>query len=360
MSNKILLISNQVLHYRVSLYNYFFQEFNKNGWELRVVANRVQSTSQILRKFNLKLMPFGFLEYAREIKKNAPAAVILFLHLKNLIIWPLVHWLKLKRIPLIYWTKTRNLDEGDSFWRKLLFNYIMHLSDGIILYTSNVLPNVPLRARHKAFPANNTINFNDFPEVIESKSQIKTNLGIPFNKVVLFAGRISEEGNRKKTDHLVEIFRNIERSELGLVLVGSGMPDSLKKRMNPRNTLYLGEVHDSVNLQISRVFKMADIFSIPGHVGLGINQAFYFGLPIVTEAGSHPPEICYLQSGRNGFVVPENDIFALKEKILYLADNDTIRAEFSRNARADILANGSTENMFQGFLKCVEYVTRKK
>ena len=57
---------------------------------------------------------------------------------------------------------------------------------------------------------------------------------------------------------------------------------------------------------------MADVFAIPGHVGLGLNQAFYFGLPVVTEEGKHPPEIAYLKPGRNGFMVPENDLAALR------------------------------------------------
>ena len=42
---------------------------------------------------------------------------------------------------------------------------------------------------------------------------------------------------------------------------------------------------------------MADIFSIPGKVGLGVTQAFYWGLPIVTERVLHSPEIIYVKDG---------------------------------------------------------------
>src|ERR1039458_6778847 len=82
------------------------------------------------------------------------------------------------------------------------------------------------------------------------------------------------------------------------------MKEEWRARMNPQTTMYLGEVHDPQNLQISRVFKMADVCAIPGHVGLGLNQAFYFGLPVVTEEGKHPPEIANLKHGRNGFIGP--------------------------------------------------------
>lgn len=350
----VLLVSNRVMHYRVSVYNFFWREFKRHGWEFSVMADRLQATNRNRVEFKLSLIPFKFQDYRRAILKSKPDVVILFLHLKDFIIWPLLHWLKLRRIPVVFWTKTRNLDAPDDTVRNALFSYVHHLCDGLILYTENLLSFVPEKERHKAFVANNTINFHDFPDVSETKEEIKHELGIPFRKVVLFAGRIGEEGNRKKVDHLISIFRGLERDDLGLVIVGSGMSNDLQSQINPKNTIYLGEVHDPQNLQISRIFKMADICSIPGHVGLGINQAFYFGLPMVTEEGKQPPEIGYLRPGRNGFMVPEDDVDALREKILFLADNDEARAQFSAHARKDILDHASVESMFEGFLKCVD------
>jgi glycosyltransferase involved in cell wall biosynthesis len=102
---------------------------------------------------------------------------------------------------------------------------------------------------------------------------------------------------------------------------------------------------------------MADVCVIPGHVGLGLNQAFFWGLPVVTEEGDHPPEIIYLKPGRNGFVVPRNDISSLRAQLLYLLDNDQLRSEISKNARADILRDASIEGMFAGFKSCVDFLT---
>jgi glycosyltransferase involved in cell wall biosynthesis len=357
VGRRILLISNRVMHYRVSVYNYFRREFLREGWEFSVLADRVQESNRNPVLFPLTLSPFKFKQYRREISRIRPDAVILFLHLKDLIFWPLFHWLKWQGIPVAFWTKTRNLDAPESRFRNVLFNYVHHLSDALILYNESLLHFVPEGERHKVFVANNTINFHDFPEVKETKEAIKEKLGIPFEKVLLFSGRIGEEKNRKKVDHLIEIFRDLDRKDLGLVIVGAGLGEELKSRMNPRNTLYLGEVHDPEHLQISRIFKMADFCSIPGHVGLGINQAFYWGLPMVTEEGKQPPEIGYLKHGRNGFMVPENDLAALREQILFLADNDEVRTRFSACARKDIHAHGSIEGMFQGFLQAAEYLT---
>jgi glycosyltransferase involved in cell wall biosynthesis len=356
---KVLLISNDVLHYRVSLYNYFWKRFREEGWAFEVVANRLKNPDAAAPLFPVEQIPFKFGLYRQAILRRKPDAVILFLHLKDRIFLPLAHWLKWKRIPVAFWTKTRNFD-ADSRARRWMFDYMMRLHDGLILYTGDLLKNVPPPARHKAFAANNTINFDDFPPVPESKAEIKRQLNIPFDKVVLFAGRMDVGDGRKRVDHLIEIFRNVRGRNVGLVLVGSGLKEAWKARMNPQTTIYLGEVHDRQNLQISRVFKMADIFAIPGHVGLGLNQAFYFGLPVVTEEGNHPPEIAYLKHGRNGFMVAENDLAALEAKIFELVDNDALRAEFSCNARSDILAEASTDGMFKGFRDCVRFISKAR
>lgn len=354
---KVLLVSNTVMHYRVSLYNYFWRRFQEEGWEFEVLTNQLQSESRTPPLFKLEELPFEFARYKAAISERKPDAVILFLHLKDRIFWPLLHWLKWRHIPFSFWTKTRNLDDSHNVLRNRLFDYVLWLSDSLILYSGDLIKNVPKRERHKAFVANNTINFEDFPAITESKAAIKKSLGIPFKKVVLFAGRMDVDGGRKRVDHLIELFRDVGDRDMGLVIVGSGMKPEWQARINPRTTMYLGEVHDAENRQISRIFTMADLCAIPGHVGLSINQAFYYGLPVVTEEGNHPPEIGYLQPGRNGFMVPRDDLGRFREKIFYLLENDSICGEFSRAARTDILREGSTEGMFQGFLKSVQFLS---
>jgi len=355
----VLLVSNEVMHYRVSVYNYFHRRFRESGFEFSVIANRLQEKNQRPLEFELRELPFDFFQYRKAIVARQPAAVILFLHMKELISWPLMHWLKMRRIPFALWTKGGNWDAKESKLRYEMFNYTHALSDGLILYAEACRQFLKPRFQSKAFVANNTINFEDFPSVPQSKEEIKKEFGIPFAKTVIFMGRMGVDKGRKRVDHLVEMFRDIERQDIGLVLVGSGLSPELKARMNPRNTMYLGEVHDALDLQISKLCKMADVCAIPGHVGLGLNQAFYWGLPVVTEQGDHPPEVVYLKPGRNGFMVPRNDLASLKERILFLLDNDEARREFSRNARQDILREASIEGMFSGFKQCVDYLTTR-
>lgn len=352
----LLLISSKVPHYRVSVYNYLHRRFREQGWEFKVASNGMQPQSKLEVKFDFREVEFKFAKYRKLIGDIKPDVVMFHLHIKDLIFWLLIHWLRLKRVPMINWSKGANLDRADSRLRYHLFNHFHTLSGALILYSERQLEHIKPHNRSKVFAANNTVNFEDYPEVPDTKEQIKAEFKIPFQKIVLFAGTMGIEGERKKVDHLIEIFRTMERPDVGLVLVGGGLSDERKARLNPKNTMYLGQVHDKKNLQISKLFKAADVFAIPGHVGLALNQAFYWGVPVVTEDGLHPPEIQYLKPGRNGFMVRENDLAELKEKILLLLDNESLRIEFSRNAREDILRDASIEHMFTTFHKAVQFV----
>ena len=347
---KVLLISNKVFHYRVANYNYFARRFQEQGIQFIVRACELERQNPFPVDFDFREIPFKLSAYRREIERLKPDVVIVFLFLKELFTWTLMHWVKAKGIPLVYWNKGINLEVRDPGLRNQLFYYVHTLCDGIILYSENERQYVKRHNQHKVFVAKNTVNFNSFPEIAESKAALKKQLGIPFEKVVLFVGRLRAV---KKVDHLIEAFRGINDTGVGCLIVGDSMGRNLAMEVRGTNVLYLGEIHDPANIRISQLFKLADVFCIPGDVGLGLNQAFYWGLPVVTERGLQPPEFQHLVDGRNGFVVAEDDIDGLREGLRRILGDDQLRAEFARNARADILREASIETMFCGFRDCV-------
>ncbi len=346
---RVLLISNKVFHYRVSNYNYFARRFREERYEFLVRANELQKNNPYPIEFDFKTVPFGFLRYKREIEEIKPDVVILFLHLKNLFIWPLIHWLKLRGIKVVYWNKGVNLEVRNPSWRNHLFYYVHSRCDAIILYCKQNIPDIQPKNRHKVFVASNTINFDALPQVAASREEIKREFNIPYRKFVLFVGRMRRV---KKVEHLIEAFNRIEEPGVGCVIVGDAMDYDLPSMIKTDKIKYLGEIFDPKNEQVSKLFKAADIFCIPGDVGLGLNEAFHWGLPVVTEDGLQPPEIHYLTQDRNGFVVPENDVAGMKEKLLLLLRNDALHAQFSAAAKEDIARQASIENMFRGFLDC--------
>jgi len=347
---RVLLISNKMFHYRVANYNYFATRLRELGWEFIVRASEIEANNPIRIGFDCKVLPFGFWRYKREIERVKPDVVIFFVFLRDRMIWPLMHWLKLRRIPFVYWNKGINLEVPNPWLRNRFFYYVHSLSSALILYSKENIQDIQPRNRAKVFVANNTVNFASFPTVSQSKDELKREFGIPYKKVVLFVGRMRPV---KKVEHLVDIFNGLNDQDVGCVIVGDPMGYSIASMVKGSNIMFLGEVHDPENLKISKLFRLSDMFCIPGDVGLGLNQAFYWGLPVVTEDGRQPPEIHYLVNGRNGFIVPENDVAALKEKLLLLLNDDVLRAEFSRNASADIRCEASIESMFSGFRDCL-------
>jgi glycosyltransferase involved in cell wall biosynthesis len=355
-SRKVLLVSGKVFHYRVANYNYFAKRFREHGWEFLVRASEIEMNNPIPIEFDCSVVPFGFFDYKREIERIKPDVVIFFIHLKDRMIWPLMHWLKLRCTPFVYWNKGINLEVAKSWFRNQFFYYIHNLSSALILYSKHNIKDIKPKNRSKVFIAHNTVNFTSFPAVSESKEELKKEFGIPFKKVVIFVGRMRPV---KKVEHLIEIFNGLNEPDFGCVIVGDPMDYNLPRLIKNSNIKCLGEVHDPQNLKISKLFKLSDLFCIPGDVGLGLNQAFYWGLPVVTEDGRQPPEIYNLVNGRNGFMVPENDITALKEKLLLLLREDALRAEFSCNAREDIRRDASIETMFGGFRDCLAMLEDK-
>ncbi|MGH9522063.1 MAG: hypothetical protein ACRD3E_05995, partial [Terriglobales bacterium] len=133
----VVLISNVVMHYRVSVYNYFHKRFRDAGYEFSVLTDRLQGENQRGLDFSLQEVPFRFSQYKRALSEIDPAAVIIFLHLKDRVLWPLIHWLKWKNIPFAFWTKGGNCDAKGSCLRHELFNYVHACSDALILYADS-------------------------------------------------------------------------------------------------------------------------------------------------------------------------------------------------------------------------------
>ncbi|MDQ8205003.1 glycosyltransferase family 4 protein [Pelagicoccus sp. SDUM812003] len=351
---RVLLISNKVFHYRVSNYNYFHQRFREEGYELFVRADESQKNNPYPIDFDYQEIDFNFKRYKEEIQKIKPDVVFLFLHLKNLIIWPLMLWLKAKGIKFVYWNKGVNLEVKHRWIRDKPFHLVHSLSDAILLYSENEIGDIKKKHHSKLFVANNTINLTAFPKISETKEEIKQEFNILYKKYVLFVGRMRRI---KRVEHLIEIFNSIDDPDLGCVIVGDSMDYDIPSMISKENILYLGQVFDPKNEKVSKLFKAADLFCIPGEVGLGLNEAFHWGLPVLTENCFQPPEIQYLKDGINGYMVAENDTASLKEKLMLLLTDDALREKFSKNAKEEIEKNGSIERMFSGFLDTANFLT---
>ncbi|MBN2406642.1 MAG: glycosyltransferase family 4 protein [Elusimicrobia bacterium] len=353
---KILYVVNKIRHYRIPINNYLAEDAKKAGYELILVVpkGKVFNDQKSEIKFRCIETKLNLSSCISLVKKESPSAVMFGLHLKDTVLFPLIYWLKIKRIPCVIWKHGINLQDRDSICKNLFFRHLHNLSDGIILFSPNEKKYIKKKNHDRIFIAPNTLNFDTIPEITAGKKDLRRKYGIQFDKIVLFVGRIQP---RKRLDDLIEAFENIDNN-IGLVIVGPDIrEDQLDKIKGMNNVKYMGAIFepDAVN----EIFKMSDVFSIPGANGLGINQAFYWGLPTVTEDVWHGPEIFYLEEGKNGFMVPRGDISGLREKIEYLLHDDEVYRKFSEEAKRTMEEKGNIRNMSAGFMNCIKWVLEK-
>lgn len=345
MKKNLIILESKVLHYKIPIYNFFHKKL-KNSYIMEIVAINKKCDSKNLnihKMSNWKILCYIF-------KKKNLKIIICRFGLKDISLFPLILLAKWKGVKFIWWNHGIDLQDKNNLVKNLFYSFIHRLADAILLYSSNEIQFVKT-GNEKIFVANNTLNFDDFPEIRESKESLRKKYNIGEEKVVLFVGRIQR---RKRLMDLLNIFDN-DMNGIALIIVGPGMTKSQLEIVNRnRHIYYLGPIHDVK--KVNEIFKMSDIFSIPGHIGLGLNHAFYWGLPVITENVPHAPEIVYLRHGKNGFIIPKDDVDQLKEKIIFLLENRKVLRRFSENAEREIRKNGSIDKMFEGFRRAIDFV----
>ncbi len=347
----ILLVSNKLFHYRIPIYNYFSKRFKENGFEFIVLASEVQEDNPNEIEFQLKIISPNLGKYLSYIKEINPVTILYFLHLRDWIGWPLLLWSWRQKIPSIYWNHGVNLQDPENKIKNICYHLFHTFSDAILLYSDNERKYIKTSNHQKIFIAPNSLNDMSFPEILKSKEELKQENNLSGCKIVLFVSRIS---SRKRLPDLIAASKLLN-SNIKVVIVGPGLDNNLLKEIKKTSTIeYWGAIYDS--FKINEVFKMSDLFCIPGLIGLSINQASYWGLPTITEVGNHSPEIVYLRQEESGFVVPQGDVVQLADKINYILSNEEIYSSFSRAAKNIISSEASIEKMFEGFWESIRYV----
>jgi phosphatidyl-myo-inositol dimannoside synthase len=227
------------------------------------------------------------------------------------------------------------------------------MCDAIILYAEHLRRYVSPRFQGKTFVANNTLCFEPTASPAKHKEEVLAQYGIRTKKNIVCVGRLQR---RKRLEHLLAVHAFMKRPDVGLILVGPD-PDGILHRVAGENIYKLGPIYDAKKLEL---MAAADVYCLPGAVGLSIVDAFHCGLPLVTEAGDESAEMMYLKDGENGFIVPRGDVARMAERLLLLLDNAEVRARFAAAAKREISQNGHIDNLCGGFKNALQYVTGQR
>ncbi len=143
----------------------------------------------------------------------------------------------------------------------------------------------------------------------------------------LFVGILSQ---RKGIKYLLEAVKKLNHPQLRLQMTGTaiGSGEGLKPFRE-----FFDHTPNVAHHNIHKVYQDADFFVMPTlHESgvLAIHEALASGLPVITtpNAGS------IVRDGKEGFLVPIRNVEALAEKIELLTNNQELRNEMSKAARA--------------------------
>lgn len=146
---------------------------------------------------------------------------------------------------------------------------------------------------------------------------------------VIYCGGITL---RKGIQYLIRAFNELKLPKSELWLVG-GINQDIKQflRINRHpNIILKGKQLQS---SLSWFYSQCNVFciaSIEEGLATVIPQAMACGLPIICTTNTGGADI--VREGEEGFILPIRNIEAIKEKILYLYENEELRKHMSENA----------------------------
>lgn len=145
---------------------------------------------------------------------------------------------------------------------------------------------------------------------------------------------------RKGTADLIKVISLINNQKVKLIVVGRGPEEENLKNLAQELKVKNRVIFTGLTETVDPFYLSADIFSLPSFYlkeegdieGFGIVflEAQQYGLPVIGANSGGIPEA--IDDGRSGFVVPERDIKAIKNKIILLADDKKLYSKMAGKA----------------------------
>lgn len=355
MINVLLIHADYIPHYRIPIFGYLSKYLARYGFRFMVASDGIQTDTLDAIEFSYTQMHLSAVNIARFIHRQQIDVIIDFMGLKHRYLFPTYFIAKvIMGRKMIYWGHGRDLLDTKSKIKNLGYTAEQAMCGAIILYAEHLIKYVPKHFRKKVFIANNTLylNYKGLAPGLK-REDILAEFGINTKKNIICMGRMQK---RKRLDHLAEALFHMNRPDIGLILVGPD-PDGVLGKIEGDNIFKLSPIYGDKKFDL---LSSADVYCIPGAVGLSIVDAFYCGLPFVTEEGDESAEIMYLKNGINGFIVPKNNILMLSQTLQLLLDDDELRRRLSDAARREIEENGSMDKFCSGFRDALFYATHQR
>ncbi len=271
---------------------------------------------------------------------------------------------KIKKRPFILWTQLWM--HPRTFFHRFFYGFMKFIyrhCDAIIVYgphVKNYLMDLKI-PEHKIFIAPQSMDNEQFNRPVgdEEKQRLLQELNLSGKKIVLYVGRLEE---CKGLIYLMEAISWLEDLNVSLLLIGTGTQKSFLEKKSKElsvRTLFLGHIS---NEELYRYYALTDVFVLPSITtanfkepwGIVVNEAMNQGCPVVATDAVGAAVGGLVIQGKNGFVVPERNSFALKEALEKILKDDVLKSQMAAESKKNI-EDWTPRQTLKGFIKAIEF-----
>lgn len=273
---------------------------------------------------------------------------------------------RLRGIPVVLWG--HGYSKHDAPIKARLRLWMGLLGDAVVLYNRGtadalVLGGVP---RARTFVALNTVDIRPISEQLEAWGARRGELEAfaarewtPGGPRLLMVSRLLDQN---RIDRLISAVAALAGKHPGIraVLIGRGPAEAKLKEQAAAagiadRVVFKGAIYDEAAL--APFFLTADQFVYPENVGLSLNHAMAYGLPVVTSdrTDAQNPEIEAMRHEYNGLVYQHGSTEALTRAIDRMACDEALRKRLGQAASATIHGRYSIPRMVDGLEAAIRY-----
>jgi glycosyltransferase involved in cell wall biosynthesis len=372
---KVLILYKSLPQYRIAFFNLLRQELEKDHISLELIYgdadykgrnDSVTSDWAVFKKNKYLKIGGGTLIWQPCIKEVNSSDMVIVEQADRLLI---NHYLLFKRIfgskKLAFWGHGLDMQaKKDSLANKFKRLYINHC-DWWFAYTNGIKEFLV----KNGYPADritvvqNAIDtkqmHKDYHDITEEELQAaKKKYGLLDEEdILIYCGAIYKE---KRLDFMMEATdKLLERGHKFKLLIVGGGPDEEIIKESARSRSYIVFTGPLFGREKALMFKLSNVFLLPGAMGLAILDSFAFETPIVTtKYDFHGPEFEYLVDGYNG-VVTENNLEDYINKVSDLLSDRPKLQQMISNCKSEY-NNYSNEIMVSNFIDGIKKFIKLK
>jgi len=276
---------------------------------------------------------------------------------------------RLRGKKVIYWS--HGISKGKRF-RRIKWQFrknLIRLANAVLLYGEREYNEYVKRGvkMDKVFMARNALDTRLSRAIRKAITQrdleqFKEDKSLRSQHVLIYSGRLLAY---KRVNEIISAMPTIRQHvpDAILVIIGDG-PEAPKlksqiEQLGLSSVVQMpGAIFDEETL--ARYYLSADLAVCPGKVGLMVNHAFVYGVPVVTsdKPWYHGPEVAMIQNGVTGMFFRHGDIDSLAKCVVGLLKDKSKLADMRKACMKLIDDVYNERTMAMAFDKAVEYALK--